>query len=76
MTSAPAPTIGPAFQQRFGRCATRYAQLGYDAMKSLLAAIAKAGERANDRRVLTETWLASAKTSDAAFELVSDAGCG
>lgn len=75
MTSAPAPTIGDAFQQRFGRCATRYAQLGYDAMKSVLDAIETAGERANDRRVLADTWLAANKDRSQAFELVADAGC-
>lgn len=69
LTSAPAPTV-----EIPGGCASRYTQLGYDAMKSVLAAIATAGERASDRRRLADTWLA-AYEAPSAFELVSDAGC-
>ncbi len=75
MTSAPAPTMDAAFRERFGRCATRFAQVGYDAMKSVLAAVEAAGERANDRGHLARTWLAANKAPSDAFELIEDPGC-
>lgn len=74
LTSAPEPTIGDAFETRFGRCATRYAQLGYEAMRSVLAAIEAAGARANDRRTLADTWL-KAYAPPSTFEATGSFGC-
>ena len=70
MTSAPAPTI----RLPGDRCATRYSQLGYDAMKSILAAIEQAGERANNRRTLADTFLASYR-APSTFEVVTGTSC-
>lgn len=80
LTSAPAPDgrFAEEFRSRFGRCASRFARLGHDAMESVLAAIRAAGAQAADRGRVAEAWFASeapARAARAPFELVSSPGC-
>lgn len=76
LTSAPAPgaAFADRFEERFGRCATRFARLGYDAMRSVVAAIERVGRRARNRRRLADAWLADHRPATT-FELVRGAGC-
>lgn len=80
LTSAPAPDAAFAeeFRARFGRCASRFARLGHDAMSGVLAAIRTSGARAAERARVAEAWFASeapARAARAPFELVSSSGC-
>ena len=76
MTSAPAPdpAFATAFREQFGRCATRFAQLGHDTMRDLIALIGRLGDRARQRPVLAAEWLRTQRPP-AAFEVVRDDGC-
>ena len=76
LTSAPAPdaALSQAFQERFGRCATRYARLGHDAMASLIETIEKLGDRARERPLLAETWIRD-NPPPTAFEAVRSSPC-
>jgi ABC-type branched-subunit amino acid transport system substrate-binding protein len=80
VTSAPAvdPALADRARQALGRCATRFTQLGHDAMKSVLAAIASQGDDARDRGRVAAAWMKAnpaARTATTPFELVTDAGC-
>jgi ABC-type branched-subunit amino acid transport system substrate-binding protein len=80
VTSAPAPdpALADRVQQATGRCASRFTQLGHDAMKSVLTAIAGLGDDARDRGKVAAAWFKAdppARTATTPFELVSDAGC-
>ena len=76
LTSAPAPDaeLASSFQERFGRCATRFARLGHDAMASLIDTIEKLGDRARERPLLAETWIRD-NPPPSAFEAVRSAAC-
>ncbi len=76
LTSAPAPDaeFDAAFRERFGRCATRFARLGHDAMAALIETIERLGDRARERLALAEAWLRDHRPPTA-FELVRDDGC-
>lgn len=81
LTSAPpaTPEFLKAFERRFGRCAGRYAKVGYDAMRSVLAVIDRLGERARRRDAVTKAYLQAnpvGRTAAAPWALVGDAGCG
>lgn len=75
-TAAPAPEAEMArrFEERFGRCASRYARLGHDAMASLIETIEKLGDRARERPLLAETWIRD-NPPPTAFETTRDVGC-
>lgn len=76
LTAAPAPgaELARSFQERFGRCATRYARLGHDAMASLIETIEKLGDRARERPLLAETWIRD-NPPPTAFEAVRSGSC-
>ena len=76
LTSAPAPDgeLAASFQERFGRCATRFARLGHDAMASLIETIRKLGDRARERPLLAEAWIRG-NPPPAAFEAVRSSAC-
>lgn len=76
MTSAPAPDpqFSAAFEESFGRCATRFAELGHDTMHALIELIARLGDRARQRPALAAEWLRTQRPPTA-FELVRDDGC-
>jgi ABC-type branched-subunit amino acid transport system substrate-binding protein len=52
-----------AFRERFGREPGPYGAIGYEAMRSLLAAITAAGERANNRQAVIDAYFAAAEHS-------------
>jgi branched-chain amino acid transport system substrate-binding protein len=63
VSSAPEPGSTPAlrrfeqrFRERFGRAPGPYAAVGYEAMRSVLAAIARAGERAGWRQAVIDSY--------------------
>lgn len=76
LTSAPAPgaAFSQAFRDRFGRCASRFAQLGHDAMAALIETIEKLGDRARERPLLAETWIRD-NPPPAVFEAVRSQPC-
>jgi hypothetical protein len=54
----PSPTLRQAFTRTFGEPAGPYAQIGYDAMRSVLDTIRRAGARAGNREHLIRTYFA------------------
>ena len=50
-----------AFRERFGREPGPYAAVGYEAMRSVLAAIAEAGPRAGSRQAVIDAYFAAAE---------------
>ena len=68
VSSAPVPGSSPelrrfeaAFRERFGREPGPYAAVGYEAMRSVLAAIAEAGPRAGARQAVIDAYFAAAE---------------
>ena len=68
ISSAPEPGSTPelrrfeaAFRERFGREPGPYAAVGYEAMRSVLAAIAEAGPRAGSRQAVIDAYFAAAE---------------
>ncbi len=68
VSSAPEPGSTPAlrrfeaaFRERFGRDPGPYAAIGYESMRSVLAAIASAGERAGSRQAVIDAYFAAAE---------------
>ncbi len=68
ISSAPEPGSTPelrrfetAFRERFGREPGPYAAVGYEAMRSVLAAIADAGPRAGSRQAVIDAYFAAAE---------------
>jgi len=64
VSSAPEPGSTPAlraferrFRERYGRTAGPYAAVGYEAMRSVLAAIARAGDGAGSRQAVIDAYL-------------------
>jgi len=67
VSSAPEPGSTPAlrrfeqsFRARFGRDPGPYAAVGYEAMRSILAAIARAGDRAASRQAVIDAYFDTA----------------
>ena len=52
------PAVGRAFEAAYGRAATPWAQVGYEAMRGVLDAIRRAGDRAPSRQALIDAYLA------------------
>ncbi len=70
VSAAPVPGSTPqlrrfeaAFTERFGRAPGPYAAIGYEAMRSVLAAIVDAGERAGTRQAVIDAYFAAAERS-------------
>jgi len=68
VSSAPEPGTTPelrrmqaAFRERFGREPGPYAAIGYEAMRSLLAAITAAGPGADSRQAVIDAYFAAAR---------------
>ena len=68
VSSAPAPGSTPAlrrfeaaFRERFGREPGPYGAIGYEAMRSVLAAIAAAGDRAQTRQAVIDAYFAASE---------------
>jgi ABC-type branched-subunit amino acid transport system substrate-binding protein len=68
VSAAPVPGSTPqlrrfeaAFRERFGRDPGPYAAIGYEAMRSVLAAIVRAGERAGTRQAVIDAYFAAAE---------------
>ena len=68
VSSAPEPGSTPAlrrfeaaFREQFGREPGPYAAVGYEAMRSVLAAIADAGPRAGSRQAVIDAYFAAAE---------------
>jgi ABC-type branched-subunit amino acid transport system substrate-binding protein len=67
VSAAPEPGTTPelrrfeaAFRERFGRAPGPYAPIGYEAMRSVLAAITAAGERAHGRQAVIDAYFDAA----------------
>ena len=65
---APKPGSSPelrrfetAFEERFGRKPGPYGAIGYEAMRSVLAAISAAGDRAGTRQAVIDAYFAAAE---------------
>ena len=63
VSSAPEPGSTPAlrrfeqsFRERFDRAPGPYAAVGYEAMRTVLAAIARAGDRAGSRQAVIDAY--------------------
>ena len=68
VSAAPEPGSTPelrrfeaAFRERFGRAPGPYAALGHEAMRSVLAAIVAAGDRAGTRQAVIDAYFAAAE---------------
>ncbi len=68
VSSAPVPGSTPAlrrfeaaFRERFGREPGPYGAIGYEAMRSVLAAIADAGDRARSRQTVLDAYFAASE---------------
>ena len=79
VSAAPEPGSTPqlrrsqaAFRERFGREPGPYAAIGYEAMRTVLAAIAAAGERANGRQAVIDTYFGAAERTGPARRLQID----
>ena len=71
VSTAPEPGSSPelrrfeaAFEERFGRAPGPYAAIGYEAMRSVLAAIAAAGDGANRRQSVIDAYFDAAQRRD------------
>jgi branched-chain amino acid transport system substrate-binding protein len=71
VSSAPRPRSTPGlrrfeqrFEERYGRAPGPYAAVGYEAMRSMLAAIARAGDRASERQAVVDAYLDSPPRRD------------
>jgi ABC-type branched-subunit amino acid transport system substrate-binding protein len=70
VSAAPEPGSTPelrrfeaAFRERFGRAPGPYAAIGYEAMRSVLAAIVAAGDRAGTRQAVIDAYFAEPERS-------------
>jgi ABC-type branched-subunit amino acid transport system substrate-binding protein len=54
----PSRALATSFEQAFGTAPGPYAQVGYDAMRSVLAAVRRAGDRANSRQRIIDAYFA------------------
>jgi branched-chain amino acid transport system substrate-binding protein len=64
VSSAPRPSSTPElrrfeqrFEEQYGRAPGPYAAVGYEAMRSMLDAIARAGDRASERQAVIDAYL-------------------
>ena len=81
LTSAgpPSGALDRAFRSTFARTPGPYAQVGYDAMRGVLAAVRRAGARAGNRQKLIDAYFAGDPTATAArrpWRLARRAGGG
>jgi hypothetical protein len=62
LTSAgpPSGALATSFERTFGERPGPFAQVGYDAMRSVLAAVRRAGRRANSRQRIIDAYFAGA----------------
>jgi ABC-type branched-subunit amino acid transport system substrate-binding protein len=71
VSAAPEPGSTPElrrfeadFRERFGRAPGPYAAIGYEAMRSVVAAITAAGDRAGTRQAVIDAYFAAAERRD------------
>lgn len=68
-TPPPSTAVSQDFRATFGREPGPWAQVGYDAMRSVLAAVDRAGPRAAGRRALIDAYLAGRPPVRSGFQL-------